>query len=210
MKKGPLIWIPFFDKIANVEKINIGMIGNYALCRNNTKGFERSVFFMPKNKFQDFVFTLIMVFVMVYAMVVYNIAGDRGGLTYETFGLALMELPIMVPVGFILEFFFVGRMSQKIVFRHMSFQDKPIMITFFISGVTVAMMCPLMSFVACCIFKGIDANLFTNWLTLTAHNLPMAFFWQFMYAGPFVRFVFGKIFSGNEDEEMAVEEAMTE
>ena len=62
---------------------------------------------MPKNKFQDFVFTVMMVFVMVYAMVVYNIAGDKGGLTYEVFRIALMELPIMVPVGFILEFFLV-------------------------------------------------------------------------------------------------------
>ncbi len=45
---------------------------------------------MPKNKFQDFIFTLIMVVVMVYAMVVYNIAGDKGGLTYEVFHLALL------------------------------------------------------------------------------------------------------------------------
>ena len=49
---------------------------------------------MPKNKFQDFVFTLMMVFVMVYAMVVYNIAGDQGGLSYSVFAMALMELPL--------------------------------------------------------------------------------------------------------------------
>lgn len=165
---------------------------------------------MPKNKFQDFVFTLIMVFVMVYAMVVYNIAGDKGGLSYDVFALALMELPIMIPVGFLLEFFFVGKAAQKIVFRHLTFEDKPIMITFFISGVTVAIMCPLMSFVATCLFKGVDANLFTKWISLTAHNLPMAFFWQFMYAGPFVRFVFGKIFSNEENEEMIGKEAMAD
>ena len=149
---------------------------------------------MPKNKFQDFVFTVMMVFVMVYAMVVYNIAGDKGGLTYEVFRIALMELPIMVPVGFILEFFLVGKLAQRVVFRHMTFTDKPIFITFFISGVTVVMMCPLMSFVAACLFKGVDVNLFTKWITLTAHNLPMAFFWQFCYAGPFVRFIFRLIF----------------
>lgn len=33
---------------------------------------------MPKTKFQDFIFTIIMVIVMVYAMVCYNIAFDKG------------------------------------------------------------------------------------------------------------------------------------
>ena len=40
---------------------------------------------MPKTKFQDIIFTLIMVVVMVYALVVYNISLDRGGLTNEVF-----------------------------------------------------------------------------------------------------------------------------
>lgn len=32
---------------------------------------------MPQTKFQDFIYTVIMVPVMVYAMVCYNIALDR-------------------------------------------------------------------------------------------------------------------------------------
>lgn len=156
--------------------------------------FERSAIFMPKTKFQDFIFTLIMVFVMVYAMVVYNIAGDKGGLTLECFKLAVFELPIMIPVGFILEFFIIGNLSKMVVFRHLTPADKPIVITFFISGVTVAMMCPVMSGVASVLFKGCSlSTFFTTWIGLTAHNLPMAFFWQFMYAGPFVRLVFKRI-----------------
>ena len=149
---------------------------------------------MPKTKFQDFIFTLLMVIFMVYAMVVYNIAGDKGGLTLQCFHLALFELPIMVPVGFILEFFIVGNLSKMIVFRHMTFEDKPIFITFFITGVTIAMMCPLMSAVATILFKGVTAStFFTTWIALVAHNMPMAFFWQFMYCGPFVRLIFKRI-----------------
>ncbi len=34
---------------------------------------------MPKTKFQEVIFTILMVMVMVYAMVVYNIAFDKGG-----------------------------------------------------------------------------------------------------------------------------------
>ena len=69
---------------------------------------------MPKTKFQDFIFTIIMVIVMVYAMVCYNIAFDKGGMSSDIFLLALHELPIMGAVGFVLEFFAVGKLSQKV------------------------------------------------------------------------------------------------
>ena len=44
---------------------------------------------MPKTKFQEIIFTIIMVIVMVYALVVYNISLDKGGLTNEVFYIAL-------------------------------------------------------------------------------------------------------------------------
>ena len=53
---------------------------------------------MPKNKFQDAIFTLIMASIMVYGMVVYNIARNMGNLTNMTFFHALAELPIMVRI----------------------------------------------------------------------------------------------------------------
>ena len=59
---------------------------------------------MPKNKFQDAVFTVIMVIVMVYAMVCYNISTNMGGLSNEVFLMALKELPLMGVIAFILEF----------------------------------------------------------------------------------------------------------
>lgn len=40
---------------------------------------------MPKNKFQDVVFTAIMATIMVYGMVVYNVALNMGKVTGETF-----------------------------------------------------------------------------------------------------------------------------
>ena len=38
---------------------------------------------MPKNKFQDVIFTIIMVFVMVYTMICYNIALNIGGMNNQ-------------------------------------------------------------------------------------------------------------------------------
>ena len=62
---------------------------------------------MPKTKLQNVIFTIIMAFVMVYAMVCYNIALDKGGMSNEIFLLAFHEIPIMWPVAFVLELFVV-------------------------------------------------------------------------------------------------------
>ena len=64
---------------------------------------------MPKNKFQDAIFTIIMATLLVYGIVVYNVALNIGEVSSKTFLLALKELPIMVPIAFVLEFFIVGK-----------------------------------------------------------------------------------------------------
>ena len=56
---------------------------------------------MPKTKFQSVIFTIIMATIMVYGIVVYNVALNTGGVTNQTFVMALHELPIMVPVAFV-------------------------------------------------------------------------------------------------------------
>lgn len=151
---------------------------------------------MPKTKFQDFIFTIIMLIVMVYAMVCYNIAFDKGGMSNEIFLLALHELPIMVIVGFVFEFFFVGKLAQKITFKHFDpAKTNSFVITLMISSVSVAFMCPLMSLVASLLFGFTDsAHIVPNFLKICVRNFPMALGWQIFYAGPFVRFVFRLIF----------------
>ena len=46
---------------------------------------------MPKTKLQNVIFTIIMAFVMVYAMVCYNIAIDKGGMSNQIFLLAFHD-----------------------------------------------------------------------------------------------------------------------
>ena len=48
---------------------------------------------MPKNKFQDVIFTILMAAVMVYGMVCYNISLETGGLRDAVFAMALLALP---------------------------------------------------------------------------------------------------------------------
>ena len=43
---------------------------------------------MPKTKFQNVVFTLMMAFLMVYAMICYNISLNIGGMNNQSFLMA--------------------------------------------------------------------------------------------------------------------------
>ena len=150
---------------------------------------------MPKTKFQEVVFTIMMVFVMVYAMICYNISLNIGGMANHVFLDAFHELVIMGPVAFILDFFLYGSLSKKLAFRIVNpAEDKPIMIILAISSITVCLMCPSMSLVATLLFKNPGKEVSAIWLQTTALNFPMAFFWQIFFAGPLVRKIFGGIF----------------
>ena len=80
---------------------------------------------MPKNKFQDVIFTIIMATIMVYGMVVYNVALNTGTVNGTTFLAATHELPIMVPIAFVLEFFVVGKIAKMLAFTVMRPTDRP-------------------------------------------------------------------------------------
>ncbi len=157
---------------------------------------SKGVFIMPQTKFQDVVYTIIMVCVMVYAMVCYNVAIDMGGLSNEVFLIALHELPIMGAIGFILEFFIVGNLAKKLAFRFVDpAKDRPIVMILSISAMIVCLMCPIMSFIASVLFNYNGAsNIIANWLKITVVNFPMAMCFQIFYAGPFVRLIFRNIF----------------
>lgn len=149
---------------------------------------------MPKTKFQNVIFTLMMAFLMVYAMICYNISLNIGGMTNQVFLMAFQEMKIMWPVAFILEFFIVDKLAHILAFRMVKPDDRPIVITVAISIMIICIMCPIMSFIATLLFKNADSQFIAVWLQTTFLNFPVAFFWQLMYCGPFIRFVFRKMF----------------
>lgn len=150
---------------------------------------------MPKTKFQDFIFTILMVFVMVYAMILYNISINRGGMSNEVFFLAFHELIIMGPIAFVLDFFLYGHLSKKLAFGIVTpGEDKPIMVILAISAITVCLMCPTMSLAATLLFKNPGKEVAAIWVQTTVINFPMAMCWQLFFAGPLVRKIFGCIF----------------
>ena len=66
-----------------------------------------------KNKVTERYFYNYHGFVMVYAMVCYNIAIDKGGMSNQIFLLAFHEMPIMWPIAAILEFFVVEKIIKN-------------------------------------------------------------------------------------------------
>ena len=150
---------------------------------------------MPKTKTQEIVFAIMMVIVMVYAMVTYNVALNMGGLSNKVFLIALKELPIMGIIAFLIEGLFVSKIARKKAMKIVDVKrDNPFMMVIMMSIVTVCLMCPTMSFIATIMHHGVNTNFIANWFQAIVLNFPMALCWQLFYAGPFVRFIFRKIF----------------
>jgi hypothetical protein len=155
---------------------------------------------MPKNKFQDVVFTAIMAIIMVYGMIVYNVALNTGGVSGETFLAALHELWIMAPIAFVLEFFVVGKLARKLAFTVMRPTDRPQFITYAISICICCIMCPVMSLIATFLFKEPS---FGTWIQTWGMNFPMAILYQMFYCGPLVRLIFRTIFREKKEQSKA-------
>ena len=80
---------------------------------------------MPQTKVQNIVYTVIMAIIMVYGMIVYNVALNTGGVTNATFVMALHEMPIMVPIAIVLEFFVVEKLATRLAFTVVRPTDRP-------------------------------------------------------------------------------------
>ena len=139
---------------------------------------------MPKTLPERIFFTIVMAAIMVYGMIVYNVALNTGGVTNATFVMALHEMPIMVPIACVLEIFVVEKLATGLAFMFMRPTDRPQFITYAISLMIVCIMCPVMSLIATVLFKEPG---FGTWVHTWGCNMPMALCWQMLYCGPLAR-----------------------
>ena len=146
---------------------------------------------MPQTTLQRVVFTVLMAVIMVYGMIVYNVALNTGGVTNATFLMALHEMPIMVPIAVVLEFFVVEKLATRLAFTVVRPTDRPQVITYAISTMIVCLMCPTMSLIATLLFKEPS---FGTWVQTWGCNMPMALIWQLLFCGPLTRLIFRALF----------------
>ena len=156
---------------------------------------------MPKSKLENFVFTVIMAFIMVYAMICYNISLNIGGMTNQVFLMAFGELRIMWPAAIVLELFVMERPVMYLTKRIVSGEMPFLWILLIRCSLTVCLMCPAMSLIASLLFKDYSsAGLIATWLQTAALNFPMALAWQIFFGGPLGRLVFRLIFRRNQKD----------
>lgn len=151
---------------------------------------------MPETKFQDFIYTLIMAFLMVYVMICYNISIHTGNLSNFVFKEAFKELPFMWIVAIILEFLLIGKIAHKLTFKVLDPKKTPsIIMSYGISIVIVSFMCPIMSLIATIFISKPSLDIvIPSWLQSMVLSFTMAMCFQLFYAGPIVRFIFKLIF----------------
>lgn len=149
---------------------------------------------MPKTKLQSFIFTIMMAFVMVYAMICYNISLNIGGMSNRVFLMAFQEMIIMWPIAILLEFFVIEKLASHITFSLIDPKiERPLFIRLVLCTVIVCLMCPIMSFIATLLFKDAGSQVIGVWLETWVFNFPMALAWQLFFGGALVRLLFKKI-----------------
>ena len=154
---------------------------------------------MPKTKLEELVYGLLMTLFMVLAMELYNTGLRMGGLTNAGILAALPETLIIFPICFVMGFCFVDRFAPRIAFRLVDpAVDRPVFVILARASITVAFMCPIMSFWATLIFKHPGINFIPVWLQTFVCNFPMALCWQLFFCGPFVRFIFRHLFPSSK------------
>lgn len=150
---------------------------------------------VPRTRTENIVFALLMVFFMVVAMEFYNQGLMDGRLSWAAMERSIHEMKFMIPICFVMSFFIADPIASRITMRNMEENSDRVLRIVFRAAVTVSMMCPIMSFWATLIFQKPDfVDFIPAWLTTVAKNLPMAFFWQILFCGPLVRFLFRCIF----------------
>lgn len=150
---------------------------------------------MPKTKVQSVVFTMMMVFCMVFCMTCYTIALKFRGLSYQVFYLAIREMWVEYVIVFLLIFFAITKIAKKLAFRILTPGiDKPIFVTVAIQCFTVCLIVPTITLFATFFHNGFTTDWLVQWIQLAFLCFPAALCLQIFLVGPFVRLIFRTIF----------------
>jgi hypothetical protein len=149
---------------------------------------------MPVTKFQNLVFTAIMVFCMVFCMAAYNSA-LQNGLSYTTFPLVLRTMWPEAAAAFVLQRFAAGPAVKRLLPRIVDAASaKPLLVSVYTAGLTVFLMAPMMTLFVTLLKNGFVKEVPLAWLRNLAANFLFALCIQVFYVGPFVRLVFRLLF----------------
>ena len=153
---------------------------------------------MPQNKRESLIYTIMMCFVMVLWMSMYNVALQYDTVNLEVVAAGWMGFPFAYLFGMCCDWFIASRIAKGVAFRYLvKPQDSVLKKILCISGGMVVCMVILMSFYGACeraFHTGTWNEVPANWMINIPRNFIMALPVQFFIAGPLVRRVFRAAF----------------
>ncbi len=162
-------------------------------------------------KSEKLIYALITVIITVPCFVFYCLSIENGGILNVDIKFALMLIPIEFILAYLCEIFIGGPLSERIALNAVNpKENKPFMVEIAIICATVCIMCPLMSFLATILYKGIMPSMIFNDTTFTlinffkcfipnflqtvVLNFPFALLSQLFFIQPLVRRIFRFIY----------------
>ncbi len=149
---------------------------------------------MPKNKFEEVIFTLMVSGSMIFFMGVYNIWINKGGTLTTIVAHEIAAFPLEWLIGFILAFFGASKISKHLTFKIINPDSKPLSKILLIQTFTVCTMVPLMSAVGIFEAMGLTEEMPKLWIKAMMINFVVAYPLQLLIVGPACRYLFRWIF----------------
>lgn len=148
---------------------------------------------MGKNKFENFVFSITVCFMMVTGMTIYNVILFESTTTDVGAAAIATQFLAIFCIAFAIDWFLVAPIVKKVVSRSTNEQTPFIKKIVMISGLMVLFMCAAMSGVAT-LLHGYQGSFWLSYANTFATNLIFALPLQFVLVGPVVRAVFLIVF----------------
>ncbi len=149
---------------------------------------------MGKNTFENFIFSLMVCFLMVLGMTVYNtyLHANFGHVNIFA-ALASTTFVAVFAVAFVIDWFAVAPIVKSVV-KKLTTESTPfIKKVILISSLMVLLMCTAMSLIAT-IAQGYEGSLIAAYAKTFALNIVVALPLQFVVVGPIARAIFFKVF----------------
>ena len=153
---------------------------------------------MPQNKRETLIYTVMLCFVMVPSMSIYNVSQQYGGFGLDAVAAGWLGFPIAYLFAMCCDWFVASKVAKYVAFRWLvKPQDGVLKKVLCISGGMVVQMVLIMSLYGPCegaFHTGNWAAVPMNWLINIPRNFIMALPLQFILAGPVVRKLFRTAF----------------
>lgn len=152
---------------------------------------------MPQNKRESLIYTVMMCFIMVLWMSVYNVVCNTG-LSAEAIKEAWLGFPLTYAVALFMDTFVVAKAAKGFAFRFLikpeSSNMKKILCVSCCMVIPMVILMSLYGGIKICAVSGQWSNLIFIWFTGIAKNFIMALPFQLIIAGPVVRKLFRTAF----------------